>query len=121
MRIIDLSPEHEPFIRQAAELLVAGFHVHWPSAWPDMDAALAEVHEALAPGKICRVALPMRPAPCWALGRRHRAGDDRGDVGSATTGLPPTASARGSAGRWWPIWRRRFGCAAGYVVAGQRR
>ena len=57
MQIIDLSPEDEPIIRQAAELLVAGFHVHWPSAWPDMAAALAEVHEALAPGKICRVAL----------------------------------------------------------------
>ena len=57
MRIIDLSPEDEPFIRQAAELLVVGFRVHWPSAWPDMDAALAEVHEALAPGKIFRVAL----------------------------------------------------------------
>ena len=53
MRIIDLSPEDETFIRQAAELLVTGFREHWPSAWPDMDAALAEVQEALAPGKIC--------------------------------------------------------------------
>jgi aminoglycoside 6'-N-acetyltransferase I len=57
MRIIDLSLEDESFIRQAAELLVEGFRVHWPSAWPDINAALAEVHEALAPGKVCRVAL----------------------------------------------------------------
>lgn len=57
MRIIDLSPEDESVIQQAAELLVEGFRVHWPSAWPGVDAALAEVHEALAPGKVCRVAL----------------------------------------------------------------
>jgi aminoglycoside 6'-N-acetyltransferase I len=57
MRIIDLSPEDERSLHQAAALLVEGFRVHWPSAWPDMDAALAEVREALEPGKICRVAL----------------------------------------------------------------
>ena len=57
MRIIDLSPEDEHFLRQAAELLVEGFRVHWPSAWPDMTAALAEVRDALESGKICRLAL----------------------------------------------------------------
>ena len=57
MRITDLSPEDEALIHQAAELLVEGFRVHWPSAWPDMTAALAEVREALEPGKICRLAL----------------------------------------------------------------
>jgi aminoglycoside 6'-N-acetyltransferase I len=57
MRITDLSPEDEASIRQAAALLVEGFRVHWPYAWPNMDAALAEVREALEPGKICRVAL----------------------------------------------------------------
>ena len=57
MRITDLSPEDERSIHQAATLLVDGFRMHWPSAWPDMTAALAEVREALASGKICRVAL----------------------------------------------------------------
>ena len=57
MRITDLSPEDEHAVRQAAQLLVDGFCAHWPTAWPDLDAALAEVREALEPGKICRVAL----------------------------------------------------------------
>ena len=76
MRIIDLSPEDETFIRQAAELLVAGFREHWPAAWPDMDAALAEVHEALAPGKICRVALDEAGAMLgWVGGIRGYGGN----------------------------------------------
>ena len=41
MRITDLFLEDEASIRQAAELLVEGFRVHWPSAWPDMGVALA--------------------------------------------------------------------------------
>jgi aminoglycoside 6'-N-acetyltransferase I len=57
MRITDLSAEDERSRHQAAALLVEGFRVHWPSAWPDMAAALAEVREALNPSKICRVAL----------------------------------------------------------------
>jgi aminoglycoside 6'-N-acetyltransferase I len=57
MRITDLSSEDGSFLHQAAELLVEGFRVHWPSAWPDMTAALAEVREALESGKICRLAL----------------------------------------------------------------
>ena len=57
MKILDLSSEDETAIRQAAELLVEGFSVHWPAAWPDIDAALAEVRAALEPGKVCRVAL----------------------------------------------------------------
>lgn len=57
MRISDLLPTDESAIRQAAELLVIGFATHWPHAWPDMAAALAEVREALEPDKICRIAL----------------------------------------------------------------
>ncbi len=57
MRIIDLQPENDEAIRQAAALLVEGFKEHWPNAWPDLDAALIEVHEMLAPGRICRVAV----------------------------------------------------------------
>lgn len=47
----------EKVIRQAAELLFEGFREDWPEAWPDMDAALREVHEALGEGRLARVAL----------------------------------------------------------------
>lgn len=57
MRVIDLPAGDTELIRQAAELLVEGFREHWPDAWPDLDAALSEVHEALEDGKICRAAL----------------------------------------------------------------
>ena len=52
-----ISDLDEKVIRQAAELLVEGFREDWPDAWPDMDAALREVHEALGEGRIARVAL----------------------------------------------------------------
>lgn len=57
IRIIDLTPDNEQAIQQAAELLVVGFRQMAPDAWPNLEAALAEVHEALEPGRICRVAL----------------------------------------------------------------
>lgn len=59
-RITDLLPHHTQRRRQAARLLVIGFREHWPAAWPDMDAALAEVSDLLQPGCICRVALDER-------------------------------------------------------------
>ncbi len=57
MQIVDLCAESTDMLRQAAALLVAGFKEHSPAAWPDMDAALEEVHAALEPGKISRIAL----------------------------------------------------------------
>ena len=42
---------------QAANLLVAGFHKHWPEAWSDMKSALEEVHEMFAPDRIFRAAI----------------------------------------------------------------
>jgi aminoglycoside 6'-N-acetyltransferase I len=57
VQIVDLPLDDESAIHQAAVLLVEGFREHWPSAWPDIDAALAEVREALEPGKICRAAI----------------------------------------------------------------
>jgi aminoglycoside 6'-N-acetyltransferase I len=57
VRIVDLAGLGEPMHRAAAELLVEGFRHHWPDSWPDVDSALAEVREALAPGKLCRAAL----------------------------------------------------------------
>lgn len=57
MHIIDLNPDDAHAIHRAAALLVEGFRAHWPNAWPDLDAALAEVREALEPGRIGRVAV----------------------------------------------------------------
>jgi aminoglycoside 6'-N-acetyltransferase I len=57
MRIVDLRPDHTSYIHECAVLLVEGFREHWPNAWPDLDAALAEVREALGLGRIARVAL----------------------------------------------------------------
>jgi aminoglycoside 6'-N-acetyltransferase I len=56
MQIADLQPNDAAAIEQAAQALVAGFREHSPDAWPDLAAARAEVHEALEPGKLCRVA-----------------------------------------------------------------
>ena len=57
MQIVDLRPDDEETILQAAALLVEGFKEHWPSTWPDMDAALKEVQESLKPDRISRVAI----------------------------------------------------------------
>lgn len=57
MHIVDFPAGDADVIHQAATLLVEGFRAHSPNAWPDMDAALEEVHEALEPEKVCRVAL----------------------------------------------------------------
>lgn len=56
MRIIDLRPDDESAIRQAAALLVDGFREHWPEAWPEMESALQQVGEMLTPDRICRAA-----------------------------------------------------------------
>jgi len=56
MQIVDLHPSDAAAIEQAAQALVDGFRDHAPDAWPDLAAARAEVHAALEPGKLCRVA-----------------------------------------------------------------
>lgn len=57
MQIIDLHPDNQEAIRQAANLLVEGFKEHWPNAWPNMEAALAEVRESLQSHRISRIAV----------------------------------------------------------------
>ncbi|HMR67680.1 MAG TPA: N-acetyltransferase, partial [Anaerolineae bacterium] len=57
MNIIDLSSGPPTAIRQAAQLLVEGFKDNWPQAWPDLEAALAEVHESLGQDRISRAAI----------------------------------------------------------------
>lgn len=57
MKIIFLLPGNEHLIQQTAQLLVDAFCEHWPDAWPTLEKALEEVHEMLAPERICRAAL----------------------------------------------------------------
>lgn len=56
MRISDLQPNDSVAVEQAAAALFAGFREHWPTAWPSLADARAEVLEALEPEKICRAA-----------------------------------------------------------------
>jgi aminoglycoside 6'-N-acetyltransferase I len=56
VQIADLQPSDVAATEQAAQALVVGFRDHTPDAWPDLAAARSEVHEALEPGKVCRVA-----------------------------------------------------------------
>jgi aminoglycoside 6'-N-acetyltransferase I len=57
IQIIDLRPDDEAAIQQAATLLVEGFRAHWPNAWPDMAAALEEVRESFDVDRMSRVAI----------------------------------------------------------------
>jgi aminoglycoside 6'-N-acetyltransferase I len=57
MHIIDLRPEHALAIAQAAALLVEGFAVQAPTAWPDLPSATAEVQQWLDPAHICCAAV----------------------------------------------------------------
>ncbi|HNS01050.1 MAG TPA: GNAT family N-acetyltransferase [Anaerolineae bacterium] len=51
-------PAHDPnAIQQAAALLTTAFAQHWPKAWPDLDAALEELHDCLEPDKLCLAAV----------------------------------------------------------------
>jgi aminoglycoside 6'-N-acetyltransferase I len=57
MKILDLTPEMDDAIEQAAQLLNVGFAEHWPDAWRTMEEARQEVMEMLAPDRIARVAM----------------------------------------------------------------
>jgi len=57
MHIIDLTADNRSAIEQAAVLLVEGFREHSPAAWPDLEAALAEMEEVLGADRICRAAM----------------------------------------------------------------
>lgn len=78
--IIDLDPNNQSQIDQAANLLIEGFALFSPSSWRTFAEAIAEVHEALAPEKICRVAV-----------------DDQGVVLGWVGGIP------GYRGRVWEL------------------
>jgi aminoglycoside 6'-N-acetyltransferase I len=55
--IIDLDPNNQTHIDQAANLLIEGFALFSPTSWRTFAEAIEEVHEALEAEKICRVAL----------------------------------------------------------------
>lgn len=57
MQIIDLDPNNSEALTQAANLLIDGFATFSPTSWRTFAEAIEEVHEALAPEKICRVAV----------------------------------------------------------------
>lgn len=56
MRILDLTDDPE-VVLQLAHLLVEGFREHWPNGWPDLEAGLMEVREALQEDRINRIAV----------------------------------------------------------------
>lgn len=115
MRIVDLDPEDERMIRQAAMLLVDGFREHAPDAWPDLGSALAEVRESLLSDRISRVALaddgmvlgwiggmPQYDGRVWELhplvvGAAHRG---RGVGRALVADLEALAGARGGLTLW---------------------
>jgi aminoglycoside 6'-N-acetyltransferase I len=56
MYILPLTADNEAALHQAAEILTLAFREHWPDSWTTLDEALQEVHEMLAPDRICRAA-----------------------------------------------------------------
>jgi len=55
-------------VRALATLLFDGFREHWSDAWLTIDEATAEVHEALTPDRICRVAFDGEEPVGWIGG-----------------------------------------------------
>lgn len=72
MRIIDLTIDDKKAVQQAANLLVDGFKEHSPNSWPDLKAALDEVHEALQPGLLNRIAVDDDGAVLGWIGARSQ-------------------------------------------------
>ena len=60
MKMVDVTPENTPAIKQIAELLVEGFRDTGSTSWRTMDEAIAEVQESLQPGRISRIAVDER-------------------------------------------------------------
>ena len=54
--ILDLAPDDEEAVGQAAQLLVEGFKDDWPEAWPTEADAIEEMREVLGKDRICSVA-----------------------------------------------------------------
>ncbi|MGO9601807.1 MAG: GNAT family N-acetyltransferase [Candidatus Binataceae bacterium] len=74
MRIIDLEPGNERLIRQIAAMLIEGFKLTAPTAWPDIEAATAAVCEPFGADRLSRVAVDEDCAPLGWIGgiRQYR-------------------------------------------------
>ena len=57
MQIVDLTPDDPQLLEQVAHLLYDGFKEHAPNAWPDLEAASAQVTSSFKPGRISRIAV----------------------------------------------------------------
>lgn len=57
MGILSLTPQNQPILQQAAQLLTDAFHEHWPEAWPTLEEGTKEIQEMLDEERICRVAI----------------------------------------------------------------
>lgn len=73
LRIIDLASNDNERIHSIGEMLVGGFRENAPEAFPDVDAAIAEVRESFAADRVSRVALDddTGEAVGWIGGIRH--------------------------------------------------
>ncbi len=71
MRIEVLTPNETAAVRQAAQVLVDGFAMMAPDAWPDLGTALEEVQDCLADGRICLVARDDDDVVHGWIGGRH--------------------------------------------------
>ena len=68
LHIVDLAAQPPERHEAAARVLVDAFAAGWPSAWPDLAAARAEVQGVLAPENICRAALVQDELVGWVGG-----------------------------------------------------
>jgi aminoglycoside 6'-N-acetyltransferase I len=57
MKIVNLQPSDRKSIQQVVNLLVEGFKLHSPNAWPDIESALSEVQESFASDRISLIAI----------------------------------------------------------------
>lgn len=71
MLISHLDPSDVAAMHQAADVLTAGFAAMSPSSWPDHEAALQELREALDGDRICLVARDDNGRVQGWIGGRH--------------------------------------------------
>jgi aminoglycoside 6'-N-acetyltransferase I len=75
IKISDLTTEQDSVIWQVARLLVDGFKVTAPGAFPDLVAAIAEIRESFGADRLSRVALDEHGnAVGWIGGISHYSG-----------------------------------------------
>jgi aminoglycoside 6'-N-acetyltransferase I len=111
-RIVDLLPHHKRRIRQAAQLLVAGFEDHFPGYWTDLDAGLEEVMESFARDRISRVAVDERGNVLGWIGGIEQYDGHVWELHPLVVD-PACTRGRALAGRWSTTLRSRFAGAAG--------